>query len=208
MGKGRIELNTAGGLYIQFATEQHFERATGTGKIKIGLSYSCKHGTKERSKEHSTSCADKIQNIALWAVDEGTDIPTPEGTKGGVFEMEQYLHSVCKMYGWEQIGSGKEWFAVPMEVIRMINDITAYKVNGKGSFDYTACPEIARSMYYAPKFEDMPSMKEERRRTWCKKKRDRKISTCDRSPMQKTRDAEEKRTYRRDYMLDRGEISC
>jgi len=51
-------------------------------------------------------------------------------------------------------------------------------------------------------------MKEDRRRTWCKKKRDRKISTCDRSPMQKTRDAEEKRTYRRDYMLDRGEISC
>ena len=108
MGKGRIELNTAGGLYIQFATEQHFERATGTGKIKIGLSYSCEHGTKERAKEHSTSCADTISNIALWAVDEGTDIPTPEGTKGGVFEMEQYLHSVCKMYGWEQIGSGKE----------------------------------------------------------------------------------------------------
>ena len=203
MGKGRIELNTAGGLYIQFATEQHFERATGTGKIKIGLSYSCEHGTKERAKEHSTSCADTITNIALWAVDEGTDIPTPEGTKGGVFEMEQYLHSVCKMYGWEQIGSGKEWFAVPMAVIEMVNNITA----GVG-FDYTACPEIARCMYYAPKFEDMPSMKEDRRRTWCKKKRDRKISTCDRSPMQKTRDAEEKRTYRRDYMLDRGEISC
>ena len=112
------------------------------------------------------------------------------------------------MYGWEQIGSGKEWFAVPMEVIRMINDITAYKVNGKGSFDYTACPEIARCIYYAPKFEDMPSMKEDRRRTWCKKKRDRKISTCDRSPQQIARDAKAKRTYRRDYMLDRGEISC
>jgi hypothetical protein len=201
MGKGRIELNTAGGLYIMFATEEHYERATGNGKIKIGLSYSCEWGTIQRYKEHSTSCADKIHNIALWACDEGTDIPTPEGTKGGVFEMEQYLHSVCKSYGWEQIGSGKEWFAVPMSVIQMINDITAGE-----SFDYTACPEIARSMYYAPKFEDMPSMDETRRRTWCKKSRDRKISTCDRSPMQMSKDTAAERTYARDYMLNRGEV--
>ena len=206
MTKGRIELNTAGGLYIMFATEEHYERATGNGKIKIGLSYSCEWGTIQRYKEHSTSCADTISNIALWACDEGTDIPTPEGTVGGVFEMEQYLHSVCKMYGWEQIGSGREWFAVPMEVIQMINDITAYKANGEGSFDYTACPELARSMFYAPKFEDMPSIDESRRRNWCKKKRDRKIATCDRSPLQKKRDTAAKRTYRRDYMLDRGEV--
>ena len=207
MGKGRIELNTAGGLYIQFATEQHFERATGTGKIKIGLSYSCEHGTKERAKEHSTSCADQISNIALWAVDEGTDIPTPEGTLGGVFEMEQYLHSVFLAYGWKKVGEGTEWFAVPQSVAQMLNDIRANKNGANKKVNWAACPELARAYGYAPEHDEVPSFAEERA-VQLKATRYTKISTVKRSKMEERMDAIAPRSYARDYMLRRGAVEC
>ena len=139
MTQGRKEDNCPGGIYIVAARCPYFEEATGMMKIKIGLAYKGREGTKKRAMDHKTSCPDDLQIMALFAVDENTSIPAPAHTIGGVHEMERYLHSVMVAYGWAHIGQGTEWFAVPTDLVS----------------DPTLCPELQQVLTSAPAFSEV-----------------------------------------------------
>ena len=162
---------------------------------------------KFRLKKQKTGSSNRKSVIASFAVDEGTDIPTPEGTLGGVFEMEQYLHSVFLAYGWKKVGEGTEWFAVPQSVAQMLNDIRANKNGANKKVNWAACPELARAYGYAPEHDEVPSFAEERA-VQLKATRYTKISTVKRSKMEERMDAIAPRSYARDYMLRRGAVEC
>ena len=139
MTQGRKEDNCPGGIYIVAARCPYFEEATGMMKIKIGLAYKGREGTKKRALDHKTSCPDDLEIIRTFAVDENTSIPIPEHTIGGVHEMERYLHSVMVAYGWAHIGQGTEWFAVPTDLVS----------------DPTLCPELQQVLTSAPAFSEI-----------------------------------------------------
>ena len=162
---------------------------------------------KFRLKKQKTGSSNRKSVIGSFAVDEGTDIPTPEGTLGGVFEMEQYLHSVFLAYGWKKVGEGTEWFAVPQSVAQMLNDIRANKNGANKKVNWAACPELARAYGYAPEHDEVPSFAEERA-VQLKATRYTKISTVKRSKMEERMDAIAPRSYARDYMLRRGAVEC
>ena len=127
--KGVNYPNVAGMIYVVLETIDPIfgSNTSGFVPIKLGISYGDIRSMKFRLKKQKTGSSNKKQVIASFAVDQDTDIPTPEGTLGGVFEMEQYLHSVFLAYGWKKVGEGTEWFAVPQSVAQMLNDIRANK---------------------------------------------------------------------------------
>ena len=139
MTQGRKEDNCPGGIYIVAARCPYFEEATGMMKIKIGLSFAGRQYTKTRAMKHRTSCPDELEIIRTFAVDENTSIPIPEGTLGGVHEMERYLHALMVAYGWARIGQGTEWFAVPTDLVS----------------DPTLCPELQQVLTSAPAFSEV-----------------------------------------------------
>ena len=139
MTQGRKEANCPGGIYIVAARCPYFEEATGMMKIKIGLSFAGRQYTKTRAMKHRTSCPDELEIIRTFAVDENTSIPIPEGTLGGVHEMERYLHALMVAYGWARIGQGTEWFAVPTDLVE----------------DPTVCPELQEVLTSAPAFSEV-----------------------------------------------------
>ena len=161
----------------------------------------------QREKAHKTGSSARKVTLATFCVDEDTEIPTPEGTLGGVFEMEQYLHSVFLAYGWKQVGEGTEWFAVPVAVAQMINDIRANKNGANNKVNWAACPELARAYGYAPEHDEIPSFAEERA-VQLQASRKIKINTSKRSKMEERMDAIAPRSYARDYMLRRGAVEC
>ena len=133
--------NAQGGIYIIRAKCDAYELATGMMLVKIGLCYKGREGTLNRAIEHKTSCPHSIQIIRTFAVDSNTTIEslTQKPMTGGVHEMERYLHHVCEEYGWEHVGDGTEWFAVPLDFIKNKN----------------RCPELQAVMANAPAWSDV-----------------------------------------------------
>ena len=207
--KGVNYPNVAGMIYVVLETIDPIfgSNISGFVPIKLGISYGDIRSMKFRLKKQKTGSSNKKQVIASFAVDQDTDIPTPEGTLGGVFEMEQYLHSVFLAYGWKKVGEGTEWFAVPQSVAQMLNDIRANKNGANKKVNWAACPELARAYGYAPKHDEVPSFAEERA-VQLKGCRYTKISTVKRSKMEERMDAIAPRSYARDYMLRRGAVEC
>ena len=207
--KGVNYPNVAGMIYVVLETIDPIfgSNISGFVPIKLGISYGDIRSMKFRLKKQKTGSSNKKQVIASFAVDQDTDIPTPEGTLGGVFEMEQYLHSVFLAYGWKRVGEGTEWFAVPQAVAQMLNDIRANKNGANKKVNWAACPELARAYGYAPEHDEVPSFAEERA-VQLKGCRYTKISTVKRSKMEERMDAIAPRSYARDYMLRRGAVEC
>mgnify|MGYP001221781660 FL=1 len=207
--KGVNYPNVAGMIYVVLETIDPIfgSNTSGFVPIKLGISYGDIRSMKFRLKKQKTGSSNKKQVIASFAVDQDTDIPTPEGTLGGVFEMEQYLHSVFLAYGWKRVGEGTEWFAVPQAVAQMLNDIRANKNGANKKVNWAACPELARAYGYAPEHDEVPSFAEERA-VQLKGCRYTKISTVKRSKMEERMDAIAPRSYARDYMLRRGAVEC
>ena len=207
--KGVNYPNVAGMIYIVLETIDPIfgSNTSGFVPIKLGISYGDIRSMKFRLKKQKTGSSNRKSVIGSFAVDEGTDIPTTEGTLGGVFEMEQYLHSVFLAYGWKKVGEGTEWFAVPQSVAQMINDIRANKNGANKKVNWAACPELARAYGYAPEHDEVPSFAEERA-VQLKATRYTKISTVKRSKMEERMDAIAPRSYARDYMLRRGAVEC
>ena len=207
--KGVNYPNVAGMIYVVLETIDPIfgSNTSGFVPIKLGISYGDIRSMKFRLKKQKTGSSNRKSVIASFAVDEGTDIPTPEGTLGGVFEMEQYLHSVFLAYGWKQVGEGTEWFAVPVAVAQMINDIRANKNGANNKVNWAACPELARAYGYAPEHDEIPSFAEERA-VQLQASRKIKINTSKRSKMEERMDAIAPRSYARDYMLRRGAVEC
>ena len=207
--KGVNYPNVEGIIYVVLETIDPIfgSNTSGFVPIKLGISYGDIRSMKFRLKKQKTGSSNRKSIIASFAVDEGTDIPTPEGTLGGVFEMEQYLHSVFLAYGWKRVGEGTEWFAVPQAVAQMLNDIRANKNGANKKVNWAACPELARAYGYAPEHDEVPSFAEERA-VQLKGCRYTKISTVKRSKMEERMDAIAPRSYARDYMLRRGAVEC
>ena len=205
--KGVNYPNVAGMIYVVLETPDPIfgSNTSGYVPIKLGIAYGDMRALKFRLKKQKTGSSNKKKIIASFAVDQDTDIPTPEGTLGGVFEMEQYLHSVFLAYGWKQVGEGTEWFAVPVAVAEMLNDIRCNKNGSEYKVNWAACPELARAFCYAPEHDEVPSFAEERavQLQGC---RYTKINTSKRSKMEERLDAIAPRSYDRDYMLRRGAV--
>ena len=221
------EINTSGHIYITVAREPFFEQATGLVKTKIGISFADHKATAGRGKHGKTYQGDRLRVLQVAAVDEDTLIPRksePFHFKGGIDEMESYLHDVCEER-WEDhggrqkleadkdsrtpfqplkyTGGGEEWFCLPIEVLKMITTIkNIRKGNAKMSdLDMTPFPELAKVLLYAPKQEDIPSMHESRFK-WKSGGREFKVNTTERTRQQIEQDKAAERKHRRDYMLD------
>ena len=207
---GQIHKNVPGVLYIvKEVYDKKFESNDSEWvPVKIGLAYGDYRAGVIREKEHTTGSSAKKVTLCSFCVDEDTEIPTPEGTRGGVYEMEQYLHYIMGRYGWENVGSGTEWFAIPKAVADMCYDIEAVKTGAEIKFNWAKCPELARAIAYAPSEKDVPALDESR--TY-KMSRGKKINTTrtasGRSAMEERIDKDMPRKHRRDYMLDRGAVS-
>ena len=208
---GQVHENVPGVLYI---VKEVYDKKFGDSghsdwvPVKIGLAYGDYRAGVMREKEHKTGSSAKKVTLCSFCVDEDTEIPTPEGTRGGVYEMEQYLHYIMGRYGGENVGSGTEWFAIPRAVADMCSDIEAVKTGAEVKFNWAKCPELARAIAYAPSEKDVPALDESR--TY-KMSRGKKINTTrtesGRSKMEERIDKDMPRKHRRDYMLDRGAVS-
>ena len=205
--KGVNYPNVAGMIYVvmEIIDPIFGTNLSGYVPVKLGIAYGDKRAMQIRLQKQKTGSSSRKKVIGSFAVDQDTDIPTPEGTLGGVFEMEQYLHSVFLAYGWKQVGEGTEWFAVPQSVAQMLNDIRANKNGASNKVNWAACPELARAFCYAPEHDEIPSFAEERavQLQGC---RYTKINTSKRSKMEERMDAIAPRNYDRDYMLRRGAV--
>ena len=207
---GQVHKNVPGVLYIvkEVYDKKFSSNDSEWVPVKIGLAYGDYRAGVMREKEHKTGSSAKKVTLCSFCVDEDTEIPTPEGTRGGVYEMEQYLHYIMGRYGWENVGSGTEWFAIPRAVADMCSDIEAVKTGAEVKFNWAKCPELARAIAYAPSEKDVPALDESR--TY-KMSRGKKINTTrtesGRSAMEERIDKDMPRKHRRDYMLDRGAIS-
>ena len=141
-GQGYKRANEPGGIYVIRAICDAFELATGMMLVKIGICYKGREGTLARAIEHKTSCPHSIDIVRTFAVDWNTVIPSliKKGFQiGGVHEMERYLHHVMEEYGYEHVGDGTEWFAVPLDLIS--ND--------------KRCPELQKVMAAAPAWKEV-----------------------------------------------------
>lgn len=207
---GQVHKNVPGVLYIvkEVYDKKFSSNDSEWVPVKIGLAYGDYRAGVMREKEHKTGSSAKKVTLCSFCVDEDTEIPTPEGTRGGVYEMEQYLHYIMGRYGWENVGSGTEWFAIPRAVADMCSDIEAVKTGAEVKFNWAKCPELARAIAYAPSEKDVPALDESR--TY-KMSRGKKINTTrtesGRSAMEERIDKDMPRKHRRDYMLDRGAVS-
>ena len=207
---GQVHKNVPGVLYIvkEVYDKKFSNNDSEWVPVKIGLAYGDYRAGVLREKEHKTGSSAKKVTLCSFCVDEDTEIPTPEGTRGGVYEMEQYLHYIMGRYGWENVGGATEWFAIPRAVADMCSDIEAAKTGAEVKFNWAKCPELARAIAYAPSEKDVPALDESR--TY-KMSRGKKINTTrtesGRSEMEERIDKDMPRKHRRDYMLDRGAIS-
>ena len=207
---GQVHKSVPGVLYIvkEVYDKKFSSNDSEWVPVKIGLAYGDYRAGVMREKEHKTGSSAKKVTLCSFCVDEDTEIPTPEGTRGGVYEMEQYLHYIMGRYGWENVGSGTEWFAIPRAVADMCSDIEAVKTGAEIKFNWAKCPELARAIAYAPSEKDVPALDESR--TY-KMSRGKKINTTrtesGRSAMEERIDKDMPRKHRRDYMLDRGAVS-
>ena len=106
---------------------------------------------------------------------------------GGVLEMEQYLHGVFGEFFRKQGGKqksfnmypfmqcihkksrltgqlqqcGKEWFYAPIEMIDLIQQAKQKGIEVGGDL-WNTCKEVARCIYFAPKYDQVPSFAKER----------------------------------------------
>ena len=87
--KGVNYPNVAGMIYVVLETIDPIfgSNTSGFVPIKLGIAYGDKRAMKFRLKKQKTGSSSRKSVIASFAVDQDTDIPTPEGTLGGVFEM-------------------------------------------------------------------------------------------------------------------------
>ena len=207
---GQVHKNVPGVLYVvkEVYDKKFSNNDSEWVPVKIGLAYGDYRAGVLREKEHKTGSSAKKVTLCSFCVDEDTEIPTPEGTRGGVYEMEQYLHHVMGTYGWENVGAGTEWFAIPRVVADMCSDIEAAKTGAEIKFNWAKCPELARAIAYAPSEQDVPAFDDGRT---IKNTRGKKINTTrtatGRSSMEERIDKDMPRKHKRDYMLRRGAVS-
>ena len=207
---GKVVKNVPGMIYIirEIPDPEVATPVEGIASIKLGIVYGNDEAIKFRENQMKTGSSSRKYTLAAFPVDEDTEMPTPEGTKGGVYEMEQFLHSVFKLNGWKQVGEAKEWFAVPTSLVDMIRDIRKIREGvTKKSLRWTVCPELAKAFAYAPKHDDIPAFDECRRK---KIKKGWKINTernkDGRSELEERIDKDMPRKHDRDYMLRRGAV--
>ena len=93
---GQVHKNVPGVLYVvkEVYDKKFSNNDSEWVPVKIGLAYGDYRAGVLREKEHKTGSSAKKVTLCSFCVDEDTEIPTPEGTRGGVYEMEQYLHHV------------------------------------------------------------------------------------------------------------------
>ena len=214
--KGIKHENVPGMIYVVQAVVDPIFGTNDSGytAIKLGIAYGDRRAMKIRLQKQKTGCFAKKQIVAQIPVDENTEIPTPEGTLGGVYEMESFLHHVFELNGWKHVGDGMEWFAVPVAVVNMLDQIRACKNGSKKTINWAVCPELARAFAYAPEHDDIPAFDESRTK---KTKAGKKVSTVrfgtnngngdGRSPLEERMDKAAPRKHALDYMLRRGAVT-
>ena len=209
---GKVVKNVPGMIYIiiEIPDPAVATPVEGIAVIKLGIVYGNEEAIRFRENQMKTGSSSRKYKVAAFPVDEDTEMPTPEGTRGGVYEMEQFLHSVFKLNGWKQVGEAKEWFAVPTSLVDMIRDIRNIEdgSSNKKSIRWTVCPELAKAYAYAPIHDDIPAFDESRRK---KIKKGWKINTernkDGRHKLEERIDKDMPRKYSRDYMLRRGAVN-
>jgi len=178
------DVNIAGSVYFTAAYCNELAEK-GLVKVKVGICNADYKASLNHARSGTTYSGDNYDVIACVAVDENTWIPQLTGNKleqGGVLEMEQFLHGVFMEYFNKQGGeigstkatpfmqcihrrskltgklqqSGKEWFYLPIEILDLITACKTKTIKVGGDL-WNVCPEIARCIYFAPKYEQVPS---------------------------------------------------
>ena len=72
----------------------------------------------------------------------------------------QCIHKTSKLTGQLQ-QCGKEWFYVPVEMIDLITQAEQKGIEVGGDL-WNICPEVARCIYFAPAYDQVPSFAKER----------------------------------------------
>ena len=236
------DTNIAGSIYFTIAYSEELA-AKGFVKMKIGISNCDQKAALNHAQTGTTYSGDHYDVLACVPVDENTYIPTltGEGERcelGGVLEMEQYLHGVFGEFFRKQGGKlksfnmypfmqcihkksrltgelqqcGKEWFYAPIEMIDLILQAKQKGIEVGGDL-WNVCPPVARCIYFAPKYEQVPSFRKDRQKkidkVWkvnTQRVNDLKKTQSDRDRARRTRAMQLQdlycvREYSRKYML-------
>ena len=183
------DVNIAGSIYFTIAYSPELA-SRGLVKLKVGISNSDYEAANKHAQSGTTYSGEHYDVLACVPVDENTYIPQLTGKGlglGGVLEMEQFLHQVFRekfnKLGYE-IGDtkarpfmqcihrkleftgqlqqcGKEWFYVPLEMIDLMQQAEQKGIEVGGDL-WNICPEVARCIYFAPKYDQVPSFAKER----------------------------------------------
>ena len=122
----------------------------------------------------------------------------------------QCIHRKLEFTGQLQ-QCGKEWFYVPLEMIDLMQQAEQKGIEVGGDL-WNVCPEVARCIYFAPAYDQVPSFRKERqqfsRGIWKvntqRLKPNEKITNNNklkRTPKQCQEDLDAPRSYSRKYML-------
>ena len=183
------DTNIAGSIYFTISYNEELAEK-GFVKLKVGISNCDKKAAMKHAESGTTYSGEHYVVLSCVPVDENTYIPQLTGKRcqrGGVLEMEQFLHGVFGEYfrkGRGKIGSkkihpfmqcihktskltgqlqqcGKEWFYVPVEMIDLITESEQKGIKVGGDL-WNICPEVARCIYFAPAYDQVPSFAKER----------------------------------------------
>ena len=238
------DMNIAGSIYFTVAYSPELA-AKGLVKLKVGISNCDFKAANTHAQSGTTYSGEHYDVLACVPVDENTYIPQLTGRGldlGGVLEMEQFLHGVFREKfnkGGYEIGDtkarpfmqcihrkleftgqlqqcGKEWFYVPLEMIDLMQQAEQKGIEVGGDL-WNVCPEVARCIYFAPAYDEVPSFRKERqqfsRGIWKvntqRLKPGEKITNNNklkRTPKQCQEDLDAPRTYSRKYMMFREDL--
>ena len=183
------DMNIAGSIYFTVAYSPELA-AKGLVKLKVGISNCDFKAANTHAQSGTTYSGDHYDVLACVPVDENTYIPQLTGKGldlGGVLEMEQFLHGVFREKfnkGGYEIGDttarpfmqcihrklkftgklqqcGKEWFYVPIQMLDLITNCKTKTIEVGGDL-WNLCPEVARCIYFAPKYSQVPSFRTDR----------------------------------------------
>ena len=183
------DVNIAGSIYFTVAYSPELA-AKGLVKVKVGISNTDEQAANKHAMSGTTYSGEHYDVLACVPVDENTYIPQLTGKGlglGGVLEMEQFLHQVFREKfnkGGYEIGDtkarpfmqcihrkleftgtlqqcGKEWFYLPIEMIDLIQQAEQKGIEVGGDL-WNICPEVARCIYFAPKYSQVPSFRTDR----------------------------------------------
>ena len=183
------DVNIAGSIYFTIAYSPELA-SRGLVKLKVGISNADYEASRKHAMSGTTYSGEHYEVLACVPVDENTYIPQLTGKRcelGGVLEMEQFLHGVFREKfnkGGYEIGDtkarpfmqcihrkleftgqlqqcGKEWFYVPLEMIDLMQQAEQKGIEVGGDL-WNVCPEVARCIYFAPAYDQVPSFAKER----------------------------------------------